>query len=266
MKWALQHVKVTLQESDSGETLVIEQRPDGKVSCKTDKPVGEAAEKRKKAEEAEVPKKGATKSDKPSEKAAKVDKPADKPAKPDKSEDKPAKADKADKAKASDKPAKPPREPAAVKADKPARARRPKSLEWAPVKKVKYDGFAAKSGSGLFEALHSKDSQWALFYKHPNADSKHLGCFPDFEKARNAAQAHHDRGMPEPEGITEEKVILLCPMPAESAPVPASEPANDAPAAPAKDTKEPPALTPEIRAEMMSSMKDAIRTAMEGAA
>ena len=262
MKWALQHVKVTLQESDSGETLVIEQRPDGKVSCKSDKPSGEAVDKRKKAEEAEPARKGAAKSDKPSEKAAKVDKPADKPAKPDKSEDKPAKADKADKAKASDKPAKPPREPAAAKADKPARARRPKSLEWAPVKKVKYDGFAAKSGGGHFEALHAKDSQWALFFKHPNADSKHLGCFPDFEKARNAAQAHHDRGMPEPEGITEEKVILLCPMPAESAPEPASEPANDAPAA-AKDT---PALTPEIRAEMMSSMKDAIRTAMEGAA
>ena len=262
MKWALQHVKVTLQESDSGETLVIEQRPDGKVSCKSDKPAGDAAEKRKKAEEAEPPKKGAAKLDKPAEKAAKGDKPA-KSAKPDKSDDKPAKANKPEPAKASDKPAAPPREPAAAQVDTPPRTRRPKSLEWAPVKKVKYDGFAAKSGGGHFEALHAKDSQWALFYKHPNADSKHLGCFPDFEKARNAAQAHHDRGMPEPEGITEEKVILLCPMPAESAPEPASEPANDAPAAPAKDT---PALTPEIRAEMMSSMKDAIRTAMEGAA
>ena len=77
MKWALQHVKVTLQESDSGETLVIEQRPDGKVSCKSDKSTGEAADKRKKAEEAEAPAKGAAK---PAEKAAKPDKPAARPA------------------------------------------------------------------------------------------------------------------------------------------------------------------------------------------
>ena len=265
MKWALQHVKVTLQESDSGETLVIEQRPDGKVSCKSDKPSGEAVDKRKKAEEAEPTKKGAAKSDNPPEKAAKVDKPAGKPAKADKSEDRPGKADKSEDKPTRSEPAKTKDKPEKAQADKP-RTRRPKSLEWTPITKRKYDGFAARSGSGHFEALHAKDSQWALFYKHPEADSRHLGCFPNFDKAREAAQAHNDRGVPEPEGITEEKVILLCPMPAETAPEHPSEPANTAPAAPATPASDAQALTPELRAEMMSSLTTAIRTAMEGAA
>lgn len=262
MKWALQHVKVTLQESDSGETLVIEQRPDGKVSCKSDKSTGEAADKRKKAEAAEAPAKGATKPADKAAKPAKEKKPEGKPAKAEKSEGKAATPSKKEPAKANDETTKPPREPAAAKSDKPARARRTKSLEWGPIKRLTYDGFAARSGNGQFEALHAKDSQWALFYKHQYANSKHLGCFPEFGEARKAAQAHHDRGMPEPEGITEEEVILLCPMPAEGAPAPANEPA---PAAPATDAPAV-SLTPELRAEMMSSMKDAIRTAMEGAA
>ncbi|MCY1004445.1 hypothetical protein OV079_02445 [Nannocystis pusilla] len=33
MKWGLQHVKVTLEERDSGETVVIEQSSDGRVTC-----------------------------------------------------------------------------------------------------------------------------------------------------------------------------------------------------------------------------------------
>ena len=37
MKWGLQHVKVTLQEEDSGETVVIEQRSDGQIRCERGK-------------------------------------------------------------------------------------------------------------------------------------------------------------------------------------------------------------------------------------
>ena len=33
MKWGLQHVKVTLEESDSGEVVVIEQNSDGRITC-----------------------------------------------------------------------------------------------------------------------------------------------------------------------------------------------------------------------------------------
>ena len=37
MKWGLQHVKVTLEESESGETVVIEQSSDGRVTCERGK-------------------------------------------------------------------------------------------------------------------------------------------------------------------------------------------------------------------------------------
>ena len=33
MKWGVQQVRVTLEDSESGETVVIEQSPDGRVKC-----------------------------------------------------------------------------------------------------------------------------------------------------------------------------------------------------------------------------------------
>lgn len=174
MKWGLQYVKVTLEEADTGETVVIEQRSDGQVRCEPGKPRANRS-----AEPAVPPRE------------------ASKPA-PERRE---ARAPR-DEAPAND--------AVRAKAAKHAtnRPRRSTSLEWKATKDAGYDGFLARSGSGQFKVLFSRT--WALFFERRNALPDRLGCFRNLDKAKARAQEMHDRGMPEVE-ITPEQVNQFCP-------------------------------------------------------
>ncbi len=198
MKWGLQHVKVTLEESDSGEVVVIEQSSDGRITCvparskaraangaprRGSKPEGKARKVKDAPEEAE---------------AAEVD--ADPTPEPEVA----PKA--ADKPKARTKPAK-----GRGAGDKPGR--RDTALTWEPVEDHDYHGFAAPSAAGQFKALITKGSQWALFYELKNTWPKHIGCFRTEGKAKERAQELHDAGWPESEfgPVTAGQVATACP-------------------------------------------------------
>lgn len=189
MKWGLQHVKVTLEESESGETVVIEQSSDGRVTCERGKP-------RKGERAANTPPPAAEK---------KVEAPAESPAKPkaelrrEKTEDKPKGKAAARKPRAERKPS----------------GRRGTSLAWVPVKDHDYDGFAAPSAAGQFKVLITKGSQWALFYELKGTWPKQIGCFRKVDKAKERAQELHDAGWPESEfgPVTAGQVARACPMP-----------------------------------------------------
>ena len=194
MKWGVHHVKVTL-ENDSGETVVIEQSPDGRVKCEPGKPgksersantaPPKAAESRTEAKAAPAPRAAKPKEGRRAEKSEEAPKSAEAP-----------------KGRAQAKP----------------RGKGPKkgSLKWAPVKDHEYDGFAAPSGGGQFKALIAKDSQWALFYELKGTWPKHIGCFRKVDKAKERAQELHDAGWPETEfgPITAGQVARACPAPA----------------------------------------------------
>ena len=106
----LQHVKVTLQEEDSGETVVIEQRSDGQIRCERGKP-GKGGKSETKAAPVEV-------------------KVAPEPAR------------EAEKPKAPEKEA---TRTTAKKTTSAPRQRRASSLEWKPTKDAGYEGFVARS-------------------------------------------------------------------------------------------------------------------------
>lgn len=194
MKWGLQHVKVTLEEQDSGETVVIEQSSDGRVKCEPGKSgkAERAANSTPRTREAKI-EEPAAKPDKPrAERRRENKKPDGRPAGGTKS--------RAQKSKAG---------------DKPAASRRSTSLEWVPVRDYKYNGFAADSGGGQFKALIAEGSIWALFYEVREIVLKQLGCFSKLNDAKKEAQRYHDEGWPEAEfgTVTAGRIAKFCPAP-----------------------------------------------------
>lgn len=193
MKWGLQHVKVTLEESESGETVVIEQSSDGRVTCERGK--------QDKSERAanQAPRAVKTKAEAPAKPAA------------DKRRKREAHA-------AKDKPRGrvATKEPRTSRGAGPQNAVRRTSLEWVPVKDHEYDGFAAPSAAGQFKALISQDSQWALFYELKGTWPTHIGCFRKVNEAKKRAQELHDTGWPESEfgPVTAGQIARACPVPA----------------------------------------------------
>ena len=163
MKWGLQHVKVTLQEEDSGETVVIEQRSDGQIRCERGKS-GKAGKPETKAAPAEV---------KPA--------PAEVKAAPEPARDaeKP-KAREAEKPKASEKEV----TRTTAKKSTTAPRRRASSLEWKPTKDTGYEGFVARSEGGQFKVLRAKGSMWALFFERVGVKAEPLGCYLTLDKGK----------------------------------------------------------------------------------
>lgn len=194
MKWGLQHVKVTLEEQDSGETVVIEQSSDGRIKCEP----GKAGKGERAANSA------------PRKREAKVEEPAAKPDAPrterrrenKKPDERPAGGTKS-------------RTQKSKAGRKPAVSRRSTSLEWVPVRDHNYDGFAAGSGVGHFKALIAKESIWALFYEIKEIGAKQLGCFGALNDAKKEAQRRHDEGWPEAEfgALTAGRIAKFCPAP-----------------------------------------------------
>ena len=171
MAWGVKKMEVTLEDQATGETLRLEQGPDGKVSC--DEKAG--------------------KSTKP---AATEDKPAAKPVA------KPAAKPSAEKKTTTAKPA-PTAKPGKKKGEKPSSAsakatsrRKATSLVWAPCVDHGFSGFKAPSAGGQFKLLKAKNTQWALFYELKGTDARKVGCFKKEVDAKVKAQALHDAGWP----------------------------------------------------------------------
>ncbi|MDC0720891.1 hypothetical protein [Nannocystis bainbridge] len=197
MKWGLQHVKVTLEESESGETVVIQQSSDGRVTCERGK--------QSKSESAanHAPRAARTKTE------ASTSVPA-KPVAEKRREGEARAAEDKPKARAA---AKKPR--VSQPASPPSGGRRT-SLEWMPVKDHKYDGFAAPSGAGHFKALIAEGTQWALFFEIKGIVVKPIACFGKVSEAKKRAQKLHDAGWPESEfgPLTAGLIARACPAPA----------------------------------------------------
>ena len=190
MKWGVQHVKVTLKEESTGETIRIEQRSDGTVHCESGKGANKPA-----AATGE-----ATRERPPAEKPA-AEKPAEKP-------DEPRPARPANE-KPAEKPAAPrPARPANDAPADPRRQRRTSALEWKATRDAGFDGFLARSGAGQFKVLFNRT--WALFFERRNEPPEPLGCFKDLSNAKENAQRLHDRGMRESE-LTPDQVNAFCP-------------------------------------------------------
>ena len=174
MKWGLQHVRVTLKEESTGETIRIEQNSDGTVRCETakraSKPKGEA----------ERP------AAKPTAERPAAERPAAKPSAP------------------------PPVRPAPANdaPNDPRRQRRTSTLEWKATRDAGYDGFLARSGNGQFKVLFNR--VWALFFERRNEPPEPLGCYKNINKAKEDAQRLHDRGMRDSE-LTPDQVNAFCP-------------------------------------------------------
>jgi len=183
--WGAQGIKVTLENTNTGERLVIE--PDGKINCleKSDGPQTKRSERK--------PEKPESSKDAAPEKTG--------------AKSRPAAESTGEKSGDAAKPAK------SVKR-KPA-VRRGTSLKWSPVKDHGYQGFRAPSGGGFFKVLKAKASQWALFFEPAGADARHVGCFVKEDPAKTKAQELHDKGWPASEvrGVTAEDVARACPAP-----------------------------------------------------
>ncbi|MBL8970177.1 MAG: hypothetical protein JNK56_06335 [Myxococcales bacterium] len=195
-------MKVTLEESDSGEVVVIEQSSDGRITCVPARAKGRAANS------------APRRSSKPEGKPRKV-----KDA-PEEVEEAEVNADPTPEPEAAPKAAARPKSAGKTKpakgrgaADKPGR--RDTALTWEPVEDHDYHGFAAPSAAGQFKALITKGSQWALFYELKNTWPKHIGCFRTEGKAKERAQELHDAGWPESEfgPVTAGQVATACPAP-----------------------------------------------------
>ncbi len=205
MKWGLQHVKVTLEESDSGEVVVIEQNSDGHITCVPARGKGRAANA--------APRRVGTVEAEAEAPAANEPEAADE-AEDVEPEEVAAKA--ADRRKATSKA----KSRAKAKATKPRgggkkTGHRDTALTWEPVQDHDYEGFAARSAAGQFKALITKGSQWALFYELKGTWPKHIGCFRTEGKAKARAQELHDAGWPESEfgPVTAGQVATACPAP-----------------------------------------------------
>ncbi len=204
MKWGLQHVKVTLEESDSGEVVVIEQSSDGHITCVPARGKGRAANTApRRAGKSEVETPAAAE---PEAAAA-----ADDEAEDVEPEEVTAKATDRRKANARSKPKAKPTKPRGGG----KKTGRDTALTWEPVEDHDYHGFAARSAAGQFKALITKGSQWALFYELKGTWPKHIGCFRTEAKAKTRAQELHDAGWPESEfgPVTAGQVATACPAP-----------------------------------------------------
>ena len=178
MKWGVQHVMVTLEEEDTGETVVIEQQSDGKVRCEPGKPASKPAAERPTRE----PVRERTREPAPAREPA-VQKPAMS------RETQPANEGPPERRQAN-------------------RARKTSTLEWKATRDAGFDGFLARSGSGQFKVLNN--GVWALFFERRNELPERLGCYKKLHIAKEQAQRLHDRGMRESE-ITPEQVNTFCP-------------------------------------------------------
>ena len=156
MKWAVEHVKITLRDADSGQTVVVEQDPQHA-----------AAEAKTKAKE-----------------------PATKDATPKKEAESTPPKDAAPKAKTAAK-----RSKDTAKAAATPKPRKGSTLHWKPIRDHEYEGIGAKSGEGMFKILHAKNTQHALFYDVMGVDSQPLACFRKLENAKARAQEYHDKGI-----------------------------------------------------------------------
>ena len=194
MKWGVQQVRVTL-ESDSGETLVVEQRPDGSVVCEPaskDKSSGKAT-----AKPAEPPK---ADKDKPPAKTPKADKP---PTRAPRANKPPTRAPKA-------KPAKPGK--LAVK--QPRAAAAGESLDWHEFTDSGYTGIGALVRHGVYKALRAKTAAtYALFFETVNQPPHHIGCFRTLDDVKKRAQQIHDSGWPPHRSVTTAEIEGACPTP-----------------------------------------------------
>ena len=181
--WGLRQIRVTLQEDATGEEVIIEQGPDGKVS---------AAPARSKAKPA----------------AESTDTKARTSGKAKGADDK---GDEADKSRRN--------ATAAKKVDRARKARSrqpPKSLVWSPVQDNGYHGFSAPSGGGKFKLLKAQSTQWALFFEVRGADARKVGCFGNETKGKVRAQELHDQGWPASEKrgeVTAADLESACPLP-----------------------------------------------------
>lgn len=192
MAWGVQGMRVTLEDTKTGETLVIEQNPDGKIACQEKSSHSRAKHSEQKKGEGDVPPAANT--------APKTTGKSSSAAKPN--GEKPVSGE-------NEKPA----------SSKPTRRmsspRRSTSLKWSPVQDHGYHGFRAPSGGGFFKVLKAKASQWALFFEPAGADARHVGCFAKEDPAKTKAQELHDKGWPASEvrGVTAEDVARACPVP-----------------------------------------------------
>jgi len=184
--WGTQGIKVTLEDTKTGEKLVIE--PDGKINCQEKSDRSKAKQTERKTDKPESSSGAAA-----TEKAGAKANPAAKPA--------------SEKSGGAAKPAK--------SVTRKAAARRGTSLKWSPVKDHGYHGFRAPSGGGYFKVLKAKATQWALFFEPSGADARHVGCFGKEDPAKTKAQELHDKGWPanEVRGVTAEDVARACPAP-----------------------------------------------------
>ena len=215
MKWGLQHVKVTLEESETGEVFVIEQNSDGHVTCAPVQGKGRAANSASrsrvdvdvKARKRHAPPTKESEAAEDVEAAEEAEAEDDTPEPEVEAKAKPAARSKA---KAHKKPR------GGRKAAKSNR--RDTALSWEAVQDHDYHGFAAGSAAGQFKALITKGSQWALFYELKGTWPKHIGCFRTESKAKERAQELHDAGWPESEfgPVTAGQVAQACPAPTTS--------------------------------------------------
>lgn len=179
MKWAVEHVKITLRDADSGQTVVVEQEPQHAAAS--------------------------------SEPKAKAKEPAAKDTTPkQEAESKPAK-DAAPKAKTAAK-----RSKDTAKAAATPKPRKGSTLHWKPIRDHEYEGIGAKSGEGMFKILHAKNTQHALFYDVMGVDSQPLACFRKLENAKARAQEYHDKGV-ELIDRKSEQIRHTCPIDARAA-------------------------------------------------
>jgi hypothetical protein len=184
-----------------------------------------------------------------------------------------------------EKPASEPAPKVAAAARKSARTQKPKAegvgtaLAWQPIVDAGYEGYSARSKGAELQVLRSSNGRWALYVFWGRGVMKHITCYPELDKAKVAAQALHDKGLPpRPEAkLNQETIDSACPMPeapkrpggrkaktpaAETAPPKTEDPVPPAPAPPPAETPEPiTKLTPEVRDELRGSLKDAIKTA-----
>lgn len=187
MAWGLRKMEVTLEDKATGETLRLEQGPDGKVSCEE-------------------------KSGKSKTKPTSTQHPA-KPATPPKAETKTAAAERGP-VKAAQKTGEKPSKGATARRS----AKRKTSLVWTPCVDHGFHGFKAPSANGQFKLLKSSTTQWALFYELRGTDARKAGCFGKELEGKVKAQALHDAGWPgnESDGsVTAADLAGACPMPSD---------------------------------------------------
>lgn len=235
MKWGLQHVKVTLEEEDSGETVVIEQNSDGRVTCER---TGEG--RRERAANAAPKAKAEVKVKAPAEPKPE---PGRKPeAKDAKSTDTDAKAPTPEK--------KPSRAKKAGRRRKAEPASTSKRLEWRPIQDFGFDGFGAESGAGMFKVLHTRAKQWALFFEVKGLGAKKIACFLELGAAQDRARELHAKGPFEFEPLSANRIENACPVPPRTAApkepeAPVAQPAQaESPKAKAAPMPEAPPASP----------------------